>query len=160
MIYERGRFSDVRGLDGKPLQATGPAEALTEADDGGIWALINGAETGLPRHLFYIKKDRVEKDILVDNLFPASTFLAAGRDGEVWLTATREEIGHYHDGRVDKIPLSKGQTNPRLFGISVDSENSVWVPSSDGLYRWKDGKLNLMNSSNGLGCSAIYGMIK
>jgi signal transduction histidine kinase len=56
--------------------------------------------------------------------------------------------------------LGNSERHATSFDLSVDSDDGVWVPTANGLYRWKDGRQNLMDSRNGLPCPQILSAIK
>src|SRR5262249_3069458 len=48
----------------------------------------------------------------------------------------------------------------RGYSLSADPDGSAWFATSRGLYRWRDGRMNRLDSNNGLPCSSIYSAIR
>jgi hypothetical protein len=68
-------------------------------------------------------------------------------------------MAHFHDGHMEVVSLGTGDDAFATYGLAVDSDNAVWAATNRGLYHWKDGHLNVMDSRNGLPCSVIYSAI-
>jgi ligand-binding sensor domain-containing protein len=47
-----------------------------------------------------------------------------------------------------------------VYGLDVDSHNVLWAATNEGLFRWSDGQLNVMDLKNGLPCSKIDAFIQ
>ena len=154
MIFEQGHFTEVKGTDGRPLGDRGFGQAFAQDIEGNIWAVTNAR----PPHLLLIKNDRVEREISLAELFPRCRYLAADPDGGIWMASSLDKVARYRDGKVETISLSDSFL--AIFGISVDSDHALLVPTAAGLYRWKAGQLNRLDSTNGLPCSTIFAAIK
>jgi len=154
MVFEQGHFTEVKGTDGRPLGDRGFAEAFAQDIEGNIWAVTNDR----PSHLLLIKNDRVERDISLADVFPGCRYLAADPDGGIWIASSLDKIARYRDGKAETVSLSNRFL--AIFGISVDSDHALLVPTAAGLYRWKAGQFNRLDSTNGLPCSTIFAAIK
>lgn len=153
-FFEHGHFTEVKGTDGRLLGDRGFGQAFAQDVEGNIWAVTNTR----PPHLFLIKDARVERDISLAGIFPRCRYLAADPDGGIWMASSLDKIARYRDGKVETISLSHSFLG--IFGISVDSDHALLVPTAAGLYRWNAGQLNLLDSTNGLPCSTIFAAIK
>jgi hypothetical protein len=86
---------------------------------------------------------------------------SAGRD-IWWQTRTAvsgsalQEVpfSYFRDGRLQTTSLSSPQVSIRA--PFVDSDNSLLVPSSQGLYRLNHGQVTLFSSDNGLPCPETF----
>ena len=157
MTYKFGRFSAIKNSDVDHFGNLRIADGFTEDTQGNIWALTYIYATR-ELHLLRIKGAQVEEDIRVDNTIPAF-YLAADRDTGIWLGSKHGKFVHYRDGKAEAV-VSLGSEDIVVRTLSVDSDNSVWSVTNKGLYRWKDGRMSVMDSRNGLPCSAFYSAIK
>jgi len=157
MTYKLGRFSAIKNSDVNHFEDLGTANGFAEDAEGNIWALthINATDQ---MHLLRIKGHNVEQEIRVDNVIRA-VFLAADRNAGIWLSSIHGKFVHYRSGKAEAV-VSLGTEEIGVRSFSVDSDNAVWSATGKGLYRWKDGRLSVMDSRNGLPCSSIISMIK
>jgi signal transduction histidine kinase/ligand-binding sensor domain-containing protein len=158
VTYQNNRFSEVRKLNGSPLGHIGLTMSLTEDADASIWALIVKPDSG--RHLLRIKDQSVQEDIPLDDSIRRPIYLAADRQANIWIASMTEKLARYRNGQVEVISLWEGEGLFQTYSLFVDSEDAVWVSTNKGLYRWKDGSLNLLDSRNGLPCSSVYAAIE
>ncbi|HTC47014.1 MAG TPA: two-component regulator propeller domain-containing protein [Candidatus Aquilonibacter sp.] len=157
MTYNLGRFSAIKKSDANYSGLLGTADGFAEDTQGKIWALtyINATNE---LHLLRIRGQRVEEDIRVDTTIRAF-FVAADRDAGIWLGSKDGKFVHYQDGKAGPV-LSFGDEEILVRDFWVDSDNAVWLATSKGLYGWKDGRIIVMNSRNGLPCSVLVSAIK
>jgi signal transduction histidine kinase/ligand-binding sensor domain-containing protein len=157
VTYKLGRFSAIKNSDVRHVGRFGTVKGLAEDAEGNIWALTH-IHVPDQIHLFRIKGTRVEEDIRVDNIIDAY-FLAADRDAGIWLASKSGKFVHYRDGKAEAvISLSNEEIGIRSF--FVDSDNAISAVTVKGFYRWKDGRMSVMNSRNRLPCSAVVSAIK
>jgi signal transduction histidine kinase len=157
VTYKLGRFSAIKNSDVRHMGRFGTVKGLAEDAEGNIWALTH---INVPDqiHLFRIKGSRVEEDIRVDNIIDAY-FLAADRDAGIWLGSKGGKFVHYRNGKAESvISLSNEEIGIRSF--FVDSDNAISAVTVKGFYRWKDGRMSVMDSRNRLPCSALVSAIK
>src|SRR6202161_2429737 len=108
--------------------------------------------------LLRIKDQNVEQNIRVHDVINAR-FLAADRSAGIWLASARGKFVHYRDGKAEAvISLSNEEIGIRSF--FVDSDNAISAVTVKGFYRWKDGRMSVMDSRNRLPCSAVVSAIK
>jgi signal transduction histidine kinase/ligand-binding sensor domain-containing protein len=155
--YKLGSFSDIKTPIDRPLRHAGSTEALAEDVEGNIWALTQSSAPE-QRHLFRVRDRSIKQDIRVDGIIGA-IFLAADRNAGVWLSSAYGQFVHYREGKAEAV-VSLGSEEIGVRSFSVDSDNAVWSATRKGLYRWKDGRMSVMDARNGLPCSSIYSMIK
>ena len=157
VTYKLGRFSAIKNSDVRHVGRFGTVKGLAEDAEGNIWALTH-IHVPDQIHLFRIKGARVEEDIRVDNIIDAY-FLAADRDAGIWLGSKGGKFVHYRDGKAEAvISLSNEEIGIRSF--FVDSDNAISAVTVKGFYRWKDGRMSVMDSRNRLPCSAVVSAIK
>ncbi len=152
MVYQLGRFTEVKGQDGRPLDQIGKVLSLTEDIDGNIWAIARDQPKRLD-HLLRIKDRRVQEDIPIATLVPKAHFLGADPAGGIWIGTGDGKLAHYLNGAATLVSNGRsGAAQVLAFSFSVDSAGVVWRATSGGLYRWEHGKLSVMDSHNGLPC--------
>jgi signal transduction histidine kinase/ligand-binding sensor domain-containing protein len=156
IVYDRGRFIEIKNKDGTALAAGAWINAVTEDVDQNILALATGF--GQP-HLFQIANQRVREEIPLSNI-PYPRWIAADKDAGIWIGSRTGQLAHYRNGHMGIISLAREERRSIVESLLVDSDNSIWVATSNGLSRWKDGRLNLLDTRNGLPCSEIFSVHK
>ena len=107
-----------------------------------------------------MKGQRLEENISADDIISTPAYLAADLDAGLWIGSYDGPLARYRNGHTEVIALGNSERHATSFDLSVDSDDGVWVPTANGLYRWKDGRQNLMDSRNGLPCPQILSAIK
>jgi signal transduction histidine kinase/ligand-binding sensor domain-containing protein len=156
IVYDRGRFIEIKNKDGTALAAGAWINAVTEDVDQNIWALATGF--GQP-HLFQIANQSVREEIPLSNI-PYPRWVAADKDAGIWIGSRTGQLAHYRNGHMGIISLAREEKRSIVESLLVDSDNSIWAATSNGLSRWKDGRLNLLDTRNGLPCSEIFSVHK
>jgi ligand-binding sensor domain-containing protein len=159
MVYQFGKFFEIKGQDGNRLDRIGKIFSFTEDIDGNIWA-IGYDDPKHITHLLRIRDRRVLEDIDLSTLVPHAHFLGADPAGGIWIGTGDGKLAHYQNG-VSNI-ISNGRSGApavRMFGFSVDPAGVVWGGTSEGLYRWEHGTLSVMDSHNGLPCSEVIAAV-
>ena len=152
MIYEESHFVEVKKLDGSPMERIGITKAIAEGADGDIWAFL---EDGVHCKLLRIRRERVQQEISLESSRGRVGYLAADRRGGVWVGDNSVKLVHYYNGRSDIVRLGNGDAITRTKSLFVASDDAVWAATTGGLYRWKDGRLTLMDTRNGLPCVSL-----
>lgn len=156
MIYENGKFTDVKNSDGSPLNSEGGFFAVTEDTDQNIWVMTASHQ------LVRIKDQKVSEEVPLNGI-PYALWIAADQKSGVWIGSSSDKLAHYHDGHLDIISLGSlahDASTLRTRSLFVDSDNSVWAATPDGLFWWKDGRLHVLNARNGLPCNSVFSSIK
>ncbi len=159
MTYEAGRFSPIAGADGRPLARAGVSWAFAEDRNGDIWALTAVASD--QDHLLRTRDRRVVQAIPVDAIISKARFLATDPHEGVWIGDSTGAFARLRNGKADvvvRLETPEGPVNG--YSLSVDSDGSVWFATNRGLYRWQDGRMSRLDSSNGLPCPVIYSAIR
>jgi signal transduction histidine kinase/ligand-binding sensor domain-containing protein len=157
MIYEEGRFLELKNSDGSPLRQIEHIGAVAEDGDGNVWALILKDRKF---HLLRIRDQNVQEDIPVnsDVTFRPS-YLAADSQGSVWIGSNKDKVARYRNGQFEIVSLGD-RASVTIQSLMVDSDNALWIATSLGLYRKTDDGLILLDSRNGLPCSPVSAVIK
>ena len=155
MVYQMGRFSEIKGQGARPLDPIGKVVSFTEDIDGNIWAMARDQPKRLD-HLLRIRDHRVQEDIPIASLVPRAHFLGADPAGGIWIGTRDGKLAHYLNGVANIVSNGRSGTPLVLvYSLSVDSAGVVWGATSQGLYRWDHGKLSVMDAHNGLPCSEV-----
>jgi signal transduction histidine kinase/ligand-binding sensor domain-containing protein len=156
VLYEHGQFHTITKPDsGSWGGSDASVAAITEDTDHNIWVLISGSQP----HLFRLTDQRVREDISLSNI-PNPTYLAADREAGIWIVGKKGTLVRYRNGRFEIVSMGHSESTFSVQNPFVDSDNSLWLPTSVGLFRWEDGRLNVMNADNGLSCGSIFSVVK
>jgi ligand-binding sensor domain-containing protein len=156
MMYQLGRFFEIKGQDGRRLDRIGKVPSFTEDVDGNIWAIAH-EDTKHIIHLLRIRDRRVQEDIQITSLVPRAHFLGADPAGGIWIGTVDGKLAHYLNGVASIVSNGRSDTTSvMMFSFSVDSTGVIWAATNRGLYRWNHGTLSVMDSRNGLPCSSFY----
>ena len=152
LIYENGRFTEAKKPDGSALGNVGTSWAMSADSEDNVWV---GTFKDEKRRLLRIKGEILHEEIPLEFIRRADN-LAIDRKGNVWIGGTRDKLARYRDGQTEIIPL--GDTV--IYQLQIDSDDAVIAATSKGLYRLKDGNLNLLNSRNGLPCDIVFAALE
>jgi PAS domain S-box-containing protein len=153
MRFQNGRF---REIGGQRFAGIGGVEGIAEDSGGTTWVLSK------KNQLFSIVGDKIEKQASLDDELGRQSLLVADRNGGVWLGTQqgKSTISHFRDGRLQTTSLSSPQGPAGIQALFVDSDNSLLVTSSQGLYRFNHGQVTLFSSDNGLPCPETFNAIR
>jgi len=153
MRLQSGRF---REIGGQRFASLGGVNAIAEGSDGTIWVLTGRNQ------LFSIVGDKIEKQASPNYELGWLKYLVADPNGGVWLGTHKgkSSISYFRDGRLQTTSLSSPRGPAGILALFVDSDNSILVTSSQGLYRLNHGQVNLFSSDNGLPCSETFSAIR
>ena len=148
MTYESGRLQEIKNI-GK-----GMITAISEDTNHHVLALT------LWGGLFRVTEGKVH-EILPAMKDPLRTgFLAPDREGGLWIGGRTNVLHYYRDGRADTILIKGLDSSASVFGLIIDDDNSLWVPTSKGLFRWNNNNWRVLDKRNGLPCDVIFSAIK
>jgi len=153
-LYQNGKFQEIKKPDGTVLADHDAVNAIVEDGQHNIWASTGGDL----HHLFRIQDQRVQEEIPLEGL-PYAKWLAPDKAAGVWIATTSHQLAHYRAGHLEVMSLPGGGSQ-RTLSIYRDSDDSVLVATSDGLFRWSAGKFILLGRENGLPCASIFSAIR
>jgi signal transduction histidine kinase/ligand-binding sensor domain-containing protein len=151
-VYEHQRFQLIRRPDGSSL---GPVISITEDTDHDIWAETIGSQPSLFRI-----RDRQVREVIPAPQIPRASRLAADPHGGIWLGLRDGELARYRNGSFERFSISQQPEMEPIRDLRLDSDSAVLAATSVGLFRWRDGKGNLLSSRNGLPCDSINASIR
>lgn len=149
-VYENGKFRSINRPDGNPL---GVVTAITEDVDHDIWAEVTHPA------LFRIHDLKVSEEIDPPRIPRAPTLAADPAEG-IWLGFSNGDLGRYRRGQLEIFTTHHDVNSGSVRNLLVDSDGSTWAATTEGLVRWKQGRISTLNSRNGLPCDSIFAMVK
>jgi hypothetical protein len=124
---------------------------MTEDSDHDIWAAVVGKHPGLVR-----VRNMKAKEVMTSQAFA----LTLDPKGGIWIGFVKKALGRYRDGRLDRFSPYQDQRPLSITGLQLDPDGTVWGASSQGLVRWKEGTIELLNARNGLPCDSVYAVLR
>ena len=89
-----------------------------------------------------------------DGVFAATDYLE-DRNGDVWV-GTDRGVTHLHQGQLVHDAITDGLRNEKIWALHEDADGGLWLGTrTDGLYRYRDGKLTHYTTANGLASNSI-----
>jgi len=156
MIYDHDRFFEIKKQDGGPLMPNGATFAVIEDVEANIWALVGKPSES---HLLRIKGLTVEEEIPLDGSISRARLLAADRQAGIWISNNKDKLACYRNGHMEIVSLGDTESQLITYSLFVDSENALWAATNNGLYRLKNGRLDMIGAPNGLPCSVVFSVI-
>jgi signal transduction histidine kinase len=153
MRFQNGRFREIQAPGGQRFASLGGVTGIAEDPGGTIWVLTASGQ------LFSIVGDTIKRASPNYEL-GRQKYLVADPNGGLWLGAPKGTISYFRDGRLQTTSLTSPQGPVDINAPFVDSDNSLLVPSSQGLYRLNHGQLTLFSSDNGLPCPETFNVIR
>src|SRR6185312_6265320 len=80
--------------------------------------------------------------------------------GGVWFTNVHAKLIHYADGHFENVPLPQTEPAAGIYGLLVDPDDPLLIPSSNGVLRLDHGQWSVLDNRNGLPCDRIFSMVK
>jgi signal transduction histidine kinase/ligand-binding sensor domain-containing protein len=153
MRFQNGRF---REIGGQRFASFGGVSDIAEDSGGTIWVLTSRNQ------LFSIVGDKIKKQASLNYELGWLKYLVADPNGGVWLGTQKGKstISYFRNGRLQTTSLSSPRGPAGIQALFVDSDNSLLVASSQGLYRLNHGLLTLFSSDNGLPCPETFSAIR
>jgi PAS domain S-box-containing protein len=152
MRFQDGRFREIRAPGGQRFASFRGVTGIAEDSGGTVWVLTPNGQ------LFSIVGDKITQASPNDG-FGRQSYLLADPNGGLWLGA-QGAISYFRDGRLQRTSLRSPQGPVSIRPPFLDSDNSLLVPSSQGLYRLNHGQLTLFSRDNGLPCPETFNVIR
>ena len=118
--------------------------------DGGIWIGTDGG-------LSYFKNERFTNYTVKDGLqHDAIRGLYTDGDGSVWVGTKQGGIDRIAGGKI-QAPRAEGTLpTTEISAFHRDRDQALWIASSDGLFRLKDGRIARYTTGDGLSSNKIH----
>jgi PAS domain S-box-containing protein len=154
MRFQNGRFQEIGG---RRFAGIGGVSGIAEDSGGTVWVL-----NGKGHQVFSIVGNKIKKQASLNDELGRPQYLVADPNGGLWIGtgSGKSTVSYFHDGRLQTTSLSSPQGPVGIQALFVDSDNSLLVPSSQGLYRLNHGQVTLFSSENGLPCPETFSTIR
>ncbi|MGB7549255.1 MAG: two-component regulator propeller domain-containing protein [Terracidiphilus sp.] len=123
--------------------------ALLEARDGSLWIETDSGVSHLENGGFH--------NLTMDNgLVHFSTrSILEDRNGDIWI-GTEHGLNHLRNEQVIHDSVTNALKDEKVWAIHQDPEGGLWFGTrSDGLYRFREGRLTHYTTANGLASNSI-----
>jgi signal transduction histidine kinase/ligand-binding sensor domain-containing protein len=133
-------------------------QSLAEDTDHSIWAVSAGVQ---PK-LFRIENYQVREEFGPPQ-FVHPTAVIADPKGGIWLSLLGEQLMHYRKGLWQDVSLTSfkqryGQ-HGGIFNMTYDASGMFWGATREGIFAYKEGKVQLLNDRNGLPCNNFNSVV-
>jgi PAS domain S-box-containing protein len=154
MRFQNGRF---REIGGQRFAGIGGVSGIAEDSGGKVWVL-----NGRGHQVFSIVGNKIKKQASLNDELGRPQYLVADPNGGLWIGtgSGRSTVSYFRDGRLQTTSLSSTQGPVGIHALFVDSDGSLLVASSQGLYRLNHGQVTLFSSENGLPCPDTFSAIR
>ena len=152
-VYAAGQFHEVVLPNGNSLGRS--IIAITEDLNHDIWAISSGE-----RHLFRIRGRVALEDIPLSAGMQTASYLLPNAGGGIWIATRSGTLSRYKDGKLQSSSFEDSKDLFNAFEPIFDSDKSILVPTTRGLYRWSQGTWTLLSTKNGLPCNPIYSALE
>lgn len=128
--------------------------ALLQARDGSIWIATDEGVSHWTRDGFtnYQVKDGLA--------YFSTRALLEDRDGGIWI-ATDRGVSHLRDGVFQNNAATEALRQEKIWAMHEDADGGLWFGTrSDGLYRYKQGKMAHLTTAQGLASNSIYQILE
>jgi ligand-binding sensor domain-containing protein/signal transduction histidine kinase len=119
-------------------------QALAQTQDGYLWV---GTREGLARF------DGVQFEpvnLPAEARHPSVLSLRTARDGSLWIGTARSGLFHAGRSSISRCEAPGGSTNLSAYEIHEGGDGAVWVATSVGVLRYRDGKLERVSDFRSL----------
>ena len=153
MSYDHGRFHEIKRSDSQSPRGD-PVHAITEDVNQNIWALT------IAGHLLRVTNQIAKEVTEVTSDKPQLGYLVPDHDGGIWVAWKNGNLAHYRDGSVSRTALNGRDSPFSVLGMLLDSDDSLLVSTTEGLFRWDGNVWSVLNRRNGLPCGAIFSAVE
>jgi signal transduction histidine kinase/ligand-binding sensor domain-containing protein len=147
--FEDGRFAHI------PRVPSGHINSIAQDTQGNVW--ISHVEQGL---LEVTPDDAVRRTPWAqfgNRPFGARTMVADPTRGGLWLGFYGGGVAYFQDGQIrNSLSAIDGLGGGRVNHLRFGSLGGVWVATEGGLSRIKAGRIETLNSKNGLPCDEVH----
>lgn len=153
--YEAGLFEQIKSTQGSKLDGN-MVDSITEDTKHNIWALT-------ARHLLYRITNRTAREVLEVTGDARNTgFMAPDKDGGLWIAATDGTMTYYREDATRIVTTLKDRygTSLAVHDIAFDSNATLLVSTTKGLFAWDGDAWSVLGIRNGLPCDEIFTAIE
>ena len=148
---EGERFVPVAGVP------AGPIDSIVEDSEGSVW--IAHRDSGLMR-ISSAGEVRLIPWTSISSSGPARRLASDPSRRGLWLGFQSGGVVHFVDGRVNAAyAAGDGLVKGLVVTLHVDGDGTLWVGTQAGLSRVKDGQIATLDSTGGLPCDGVLGIV-
>ncbi len=81
-------------------------------------------------------------------------------DGAMWFSTYHAGLFRYYNGNIRQFLLEDGLVSDKLYWITEDDSNTLWIASRSGFVRYKDGVFSAVTRKDGLASSAQWAVLQ
>jgi signal transduction histidine kinase/ligand-binding sensor domain-containing protein len=148
-LYENARFRWIKKPDGGSL---GVVTSIAEDVDHNIWVATTEPA------LFRIQNLAVREEIKPPRIPRVLSLAADPKDG-IWLGLSNGNLARYQRGQLEMMTTNR-PGNVSVRNVLADADGSAWWVTQEGLFRWKTGRVETLNSHNGLPCDDMFTLVR
>jgi signal transduction histidine kinase/ligand-binding sensor domain-containing protein len=145
---ENGRFVAIRGVPG------GVVSSVAQDRQGNLW--IANQDQGLLR----LSKDGTVQRISwasIGHKDGAQSVAADRSTWGLWLGFDGGGVAYFSDGQIkETYGRAEELGNGTVSALHIETDDTVWAATEDGLSRIKNGRVLTLTSKNGLPCDAVH----
>ncbi len=152
-VWEDGRLAsmtEAKGFAGKAITA------LFKDRHGSMWVGV----AGMGIFQFVGGKFMPLTDGSVEGLLQDSHCLLVDQAGRIWVGAGDDYVICHEGAEWRRYRIPRHLARPYVSALAEEPDGTVWAGSvSEGLFQFKDGKLNVMDASSGLSDNLIESLL-
>jgi ligand-binding sensor domain-containing protein len=126
--------------------------AIIEDIDHNIWASVTQPA------LFRIRDLKVA-DELVPPEVPGVVSMAPDVSDGIWLGLSSGVQTLFRRGQLEPFPTHRPPDHA-IRNLLVERDDSIWGATQEGAFLWRNGREQILDSHNGLGCDDIYTLLQ
>jgi len=153
MSYDHGRLHEVKRSDSQSPRGDA-IDGITEDVNQNIWALTFAG------HVLRVTNQIAKEVTEVTSDKPQQGYLVSDHNGGIWVAWKNGNLAHYRDGSVSTTALNGRDSSFSVLGVLLDSDDSLLVSTTEGLFRWDGNVWSVLNRRNGLPCDTIFSAAK
>jgi ligand-binding sensor domain-containing protein/signal transduction histidine kinase len=128
--------------------------ALLQSKDGSIWI---ATDEGVSH---WTGKEFINFQVKDGLTYFSTRTLLEDRTGDIWI-GTDRGVSHLHNGSVKDDVVTETLRQEKVWTIHEDSDGGLWFGTrSNGLYRFRDGKITHITTTQGLASNSIYQIVE
>lgn len=152
--FEDGEFENLTMREGLICNNI---SSFCDGSEGGLWV-------GTPSGLSFIQGGKITNYRLHNgSATEGVNALAQGRERDLWVGTNTGTLHRFKDGAWTTFGPEYGSPAVRVTSVNaihVDKEDTLWLASSAGLIRFKDGKSAVFTRKNGLLSDFLYQVLE
>ena len=157
-VYMTDGGMAIQVLSGGKIVARYPNKDYPSAlgeDAQGVIAAVSGK-------LYRVNTNSMSPYLLSDGQQASTSYpydMVTGKDGSIWIADASLGIVRLKDGSLTNWMLGTGADAPKVLTVYEDKDGALWVGSTMGIARLKNGQLRMITKSDGLFEDVVPGLV-